>query len=378
MCHQGAWRCIAVYDQHNISIGLIMSELRPELSPAKDDCDWFKEMPINQSTHFPGRTDYSVTVESLDKSLVVSKVGLTSVSYVCFRALLSGGDMAAPRREVLLFLVVALLVSCGAAPTVILYRVPEEQPPNTLIGSLAADQGLPHTGHLYKLEVGSPYLQVDDKTGYIYTTDIPIDREMLKDCRNCQKCFLEFKVSITDTVKGISTGPRMIDGRIEVLDINDNTPQFSSPNLMLSISENTHIGAVFYIPLATDRDSGANGVAEYTLTAGPDANQLFTLQVALDLDEKHPQLVIMGNLDREKKDSYDLNISVLDGGKPARASSALLRVTVTDQNDNTPKFERSHYEAKLLENSPLGHSILQVRGRGSVSTQKKQNKRKNM
>lgn len=268
------------------------------------------------------------------------------------------------RWEVPLFLTAVLLVSCGAAPTDILYRVPEEQPPNTLIGSLAADQGLPDTGHLYKLEVGSPYLRVDGKTGDIYTTEIPIDREQLRDCRNLfegDKCFLEFEVSITDMVKGIGSGPRLIEGRIEVLDINDNTPQFSSPILTLSIPENTHIGALFSISMATDKDSGTNGVAEYSLTAGPDADQLFSLQVAVDSDEKLPQLVVMGNLDREKKDSYDLNIRVVDGGKPARASSALLRVTVTDQNDNAPKFEKSHYEAELPENSPQGHSVLQVR-----------------
>ncbi|KAE8286419.1 Protocadherin-1 Cadherin-like protein 1 Protocadherin-42 [Larimichthys crocea] len=257
---------------------------------------------------------------------------------LCQRAVLSGGDMAALRWEVLVFVAVVLLVSCGAAPSDILYRVPEEQPPNTLIGSLAADRGLPDTGHLYKLET-------------------------MRDCRNPfdEKCFLEFEVSITDMVKGIGSGPRLIEGRIEVLDINDNTPQFSSPILTLSIPENTHIGALFSIPMATDRDSGTNGVAEYSLSTGPDADQLFSLQVAVDTDEKLPQLVVMGNLDREKKDSYDLNIRVVDGGKPPRASSALLRVTVTDQNDNAPKFERNHYEAELPESSPQGHSVLQVR-----------------
>ncbi|CAL9692663.1 unnamed protein product [Knipowitschia caucasica] len=266
----------------------------------------------------------------------------------------------------LLLLLSAMLfwTHSSAAPTDILYRVPEEQPPNSLIGSLASDQGLPDSGHLYKLEVGAPYLRVDGKTGDIYTTEIPIDRETLKDCRNLfddDKCFLEFEVSITDMVKGIGSGPRLIEGRIEVLDINDNTPQFASPVLTLSIPENTHVGALFSIPMATDKDSGVNGVERYTLSTRDDFEQLFSLQVAMDSDEKVPQLVVMGNLDREVKESYDMNILVVDGGAEERQSSALLRVIITDQNDNAPKFEKSHYEANLQENSPLGHSVVQVR-----------------
>uniref|UniRef100_G3UEF6 Cadherin domain-containing protein n=1 Tax=Loxodonta africana TaxID=9785 RepID=G3UEF6_LOXAF len=74
---------------------------------------------------------------------------------------------------------------------------------------------------------------------------------------------------------------------------------------------------------------------------------------------------MMGNLDRERWDSYDLTIKVQDGGSPPRASSALLRVTVLDTNDNAPKFERPSYEAELSENSPIGHSVIQVKANDS-------------
>lgn len=262
--------------------------------------------------------------------------------------------------QVVLFWLLALHSDTVTGST--LYRVQEEQPPNTLIGSLAADRGLPDSGHLYKLEVGAPYLRVDGKTGDIFTTEIPIDRETLKDCRSLSKgklCYLEFEVSVTDLIQNQS--PRLIEGRIEVQDINDNTPQFPSSVLTISVPENTIMGALFSIPLATDRDSERNGVAEYALTAGPDAATLFGLQVAEDRGGKLPQLIVLGNLDREFKDSYDLTIKAVDGGNPQRYSSALLRVVVTDANDNAPKFEKSTYESEVSENSPTGHSILQVR-----------------
>lgn len=257
---------------------------------------------------------------------------------------------------------VLLLLLGRSADGSILYRVQEEQPPNTLIGSLAADRGLPDSGHLYKLEVGSPYLRVEGKTGDIFTTEIPIDRETLRDCRSMVKgkpCYLEFEVSVTDLIQNLS--PRLIEGRIEVQDINDNTPQFPSSVLTISVPENTIMGALFSIPLATDRDSDRNGVADYALTAGPDAATLFGLQVADDRGGKLPQLIVIGNLDRELKDSYDLTIKAVDGGNPQRYSSALLRVIVTDANDNAPKFEKSMYEAEVSENSPMGHSVLQVK-----------------
>ncbi|NWQ81794.1 PCDH1 protein, partial [Columbina picui] len=184
--------------------------------------------------------------------------------------------------------------------TRVVYKVQEEQPPNTLIGSLASDYGFPDVGHLYKLEVGAPYLRVDGKTGDIYTTETSIDRESLRECQYLlpgEPCFLEFEVSITDLI--LNSSPRLLEGQIEVLDINDNTPNFASPVLTLSIPENTNIGTLFPIPLAMDRDSGPNGVASYELTAGPEAQELFGLQVAEDQDEKQPQLIVMGNLDRE-------------------------------------------------------------------------------
>lgn len=244
--------------------------------------------------------------------------------------------------------------------TRVVYKVQEEQPPNTLIGSLAADYGFPDVGHLYKLEVGAPYLRVDGKTGDIYTTETSIDRESLRECQHLfpgDPCFLEFEVSITDLM---NNSPRLLEGQIEVMDINDNTPNFASPVITLAIPENTNIGSLFPIPLAMDRDAGANGVASYELMPGSDAQKLFGLQVAEDQDEKQPQLIVMGNLDREQSESYDLTIRVQDGGSPPRASSALLRITILDMNDNAPKFEKPLYEAELSENSPIGHSILQV------------------
>ncbi|TKS92901.1 Protocadherin-7 Brain-heart protocadherin [Collichthys lucidus] len=95
---------------------------------------------------------------------------------------------------------------------------------------------------------------------------------------------------------------------------------------------------------------------------GASRSSVFELQVADTTDgEKQPQLIIKGALDREQRDSYELTLRVRDGGDPPRSSQAILRVMITDVNDNSPRFEKSVYEADLPENSSPGAPILQLK-----------------
>ena len=63
-------------------------------------------------------------------------------------------------------------------------------------------------------------------------------------------------------------------------------------------------------------------------------------------------------LDRESKDNYDLTLTVTDSG--LLASSVPLRITITDENDNSPTFNPDSYVANIVENSTVGFSILTV------------------
>ncbi|XP_072368915.1 protocadherin-1-like isoform X3 [Scyliorhinus torazame] len=237
------------------------------------------------------------------------------------------------------------------------FSLPEEQPPNTLIGNPGETLGLEKNNRLFKLEIGKPFLRVDETGGNLYTTETPIDREDMS-CESPMECFLEFEISVTDTL--YYTVPVLVEGKVLIVDINDNTPSFSSPVISISIPEHTNAGTIVNIPTATDRDAGTNGVASYEVL-GTETHGLFSLQVAEEHGEKLPQLIVTGRLDREQRDTYDLTIRVVDGGKPPRTSTAILRIAVLDINDNAPKFERSSYEGTVEENSPVGTSILQVR-----------------
>ena len=55
-----------------------------------------------------------------------------------------------------------------------------------------------------------------------------------------------------------------------------------------------------------------------------------------------------GGLDRETKDNYLMTVVATDGG--GRRSGASLTITVTDINDQTPRFQ-GNYSTKVKENS---------------------------
>uniref|UniRef100_H3BYS3 Protocadherin 7 n=1 Tax=Tetraodon nigroviridis TaxID=99883 RepID=H3BYS3_TETNG len=247
-----------------------------------------------------------------------------------------------------------------AAKQVLRYRLAEEGPADVRVGNVAADLGIVAvSGEVtFTLESGSEFFKIDNITGELSTNERRIDREKLQQCQMIfdeNECFIDFEVSVIGPAQ---SWVDLFEGKVIILDINDNTPSFPSPVLTLSVEENRPIGTLYLLPTATDRDFGRNGIERYELIQ---ESSVFELQVADTTDgEKLPQLIIKGALDREQRDSY-LTLRVRDGGDPPRSSQAILRVMITDVNDNSPRFEKSVYEADLPENSPPGSPILQLK-----------------
>ncbi|XP_006876312.1 PREDICTED: protocadherin-7-like isoform X2 [Chrysochloris asiatica] len=308
-----------------------------------------------------------------------------------------------------------LSLSLAAAKQLLRYRLAEEGPADVRIGNVASDLGIvTGSGEVtFSLESGSEYLKIDNLTGELSTSERRIDREKLPQCQMIfdeNECFLDFEVSV---IGPSQSWVDLFEGRVIVLDINDNTPTFPSPVLTLTVEENRPVGTLYLLPTATDRDFGRNGIERYELLQEPGGgggegrragsadsapypggggngassgsgqgnskrrldppesgggtnpggrSSVFELQVADTPDgEKQPQLIVKGALDREQRDSYELTLRVRDGGDPPRSSQAILRVLITDVNDNSPRFEKSVYEADLAENSAPGTPILQLR-----------------
>lgn len=254
-----------------------------------------------------------------------------------------------------LYLLACCLISCAAAQgQVVEYSIAEETAPGAPVGNIARDLGLEpaslpsRKGRLVGGGPGPAYLRLEAASGALAVGE-PADREAI--CGLQPSCSLSYELVLENPLE-------LHKLRLRVLDVNDHAPRFLLPEHHLSVAEFLAAGARFALPSAHDPDEGANGVQRYALS--PDPHFGLVMQARAD-GSSYPELVLEQPLDREQQATHRLALTALDGGSPARSGSAQVVVTVLDTNDNAPVFERSVYRTSVLENSPEGTPVTQVR-----------------
>ncbi|XP_053319443.1 protocadherin gamma-C5-like isoform X41 [Spea bombifrons] len=254
------------------------------------------------------------------------------------------------KRQVLCFF---FLCSWGWGSGQLRYSVVEESEPGTLVGNLAQDLGL----QIYdipkrRLRMGSEesrkYFAVNWENGAL-TVNGNIDRESL--CGSTSICLLPAEVVIESPLEL----HRLV---IEIRDINDNSPIFTTAERTIKILELlANPGATFHLEGAHDLDVGANGIQQYKLNP----NGYFSLSVKTRKDGTLiPELVLEKALDREELSEHHLILTAVDGGNPPRTGTSEIHVIVLDLNDNAPTFEKSLFKISVLENVPLNTVLLQL------------------
>ena len=96
--------------------------------------------------------------------------------------------------------------------------------------------------------VEGPYLSINEESGEVLVTAIPIDHEVHRN----------ITVQITAKDLGISPLQQTIEFTIIVNDLNDNTPVFNESTYISSVLENSGNGTLVDTVFATDFDSGTN------------------------------------------------------------------------------------------------------------------------
>ena len=127
---------------------------------------------------------------------------------------------------------------------------------------------------------------------------------------------------------------------VNVIDDNDNPPEFTFPNYTASIKENKYEGYIVVQVQAKDADAGQNGKVSYYLH--PDEKGNFSI------NEETGLITAAKSFDRENLSSYEFPVFAIDAGSPQMSSSAMIYVTIEDENDNDPVFEKD-YEFPVQE-----------------------------
>ncbi|XP_051869367.1 protocadherin gamma-A11-like isoform X19 [Pristis pectinata] len=245
-----------------------------------------------------------------------------------------------------------LVLSWNLVSGQIRYSIPEELQLGAFVGNIAADVGLDVeqlSARNFRI-VPSPrkqYLYVKLDKGVLLVNQ-KIDREQI--CGSAPDCALTLETVIDDPLN-------VYHIEVEILDINDNAPQFPKNEFHLEISELAAPGSRFPLESAYDPDVGTNSLQTYRLAT----NQYFVLDVqSRSGDSKLPVLVMERTPDREHQSTLQLLLTALDGGIPERSGTAQIIIRILDANDNVPTFSQALYRVRLLENVPLGTLVIKV------------------
>ncbi|RWS31489.1 cadherin-23-like protein [Leptotrombidium deliense] len=150
---------------------------------------------------------------------------------------------------------------------------------------------------------------------------------------------------------------------ITVQDINDNSPIFSKDVYEASVSESAVWPKTIITLQATDKDSDEYGRIEYTVSG--DGSELF------EINKNTGTLSVKkgSTLDRETKSAYNLQVTATDNNRDEtnsqstnlsttqRKTSVFVKITLTDINDNPPKFSEKKYESIIPENIAIGSKV---------------------
>ncbi|XP_029297691.1 protocadherin gamma-A1-like [Cottoperca gobio] len=185
--------------------------------------------------------------------------------------------------------------------------------------------------------------KIDANTGVLTLTG-NVDYEKRK--------LYELDVQVSDQ-GGLSDACKVI---VDVTDTNDNPPSINIMSISNTVSENMKPGTVVTMLNIQDADSSDNGKVMCVLNKNipfaikSTTNNFFTV-------------ITDSELDREISSHYNITVTCSDEGVPSLSSSVTLTLQISDVNDNAPVFERSSYEANIVENNTPGLSIFTVRAR---------------
>ncbi|XP_071982915.1 cadherin EGF LAG seven-pass G-type receptor 3 isoform X3 [Engystomops pustulosus] len=187
--------------------------------------------------------------------------------------------------------------------------------------------------------------EIDARSGLITTSGL-VDREKRE----------KYSLIVEASDQGRDPGPRSSTVKVEitVLDENDNVPQFSEKRYIVQVREDIKPHTEIIRVTATDFDKDNNAVIHYNLISGNSRGQF-------SIDSMNGAIQVTSPLDFETEREYTLKVRAQDSGRPPLSNNTgLVSVQVIDINDHAPIFVSTPFQVNVLENVPLGHSVIHI------------------
>uniref|UniRef100_A0A671LFV9 FAT atypical cadherin 1b n=1 Tax=Sinocyclocheilus anshuiensis TaxID=1608454 RepID=A0A671LFV9_9TELE len=229
-----------------------------------------------------------------------------------------------------------------STPTVI--EVKEDLPVGTSVALLrAADSDSGFNGKLLFVISGGDFdscFMIESDTGWLKVFE-PLDRETTD--------HYTLNITVYDLGLPQKSSSHMVN--VNILDVNDNSPEFLQSEYSVDISEDTGMATDIIQLEAKDNDLGVNGMVRYSF---------FTKTNKFVIHEETGIVTVMGPLDREANPSFVLKVAAFDAAtdEPKTVSTALLYINLKDVNDNAPTFIPQQYHIRVREDIPVGTLVL--------------------
>lgn len=153
----------------------------------------------------------------------------------------------------------------------------------------------------------------------------------------------QYKLTITASDGGTPTLSSQTHLTIDVLDVNDNPPVFTSRVYARTMSEGVAVGTIVITVQANDADIGLSGQVRYQILHG-NAGGLF------EIDDVTGAIRLAKPLNRETNAAIKLTVIAKDQGKDKQLSDqAEVEIVVTDVNDNAPIIRPRKMKASVPE-----------------------------
>ncbi|XP_001508274.2 cadherin-10 isoform X1 [Ornithorhynchus anatinus] len=189
---------------------------------------------------------------------------------------------------------------------------------------------------------------IDEKTGDIHATR-RIDRE--------EKAFYTLRAQAINrrTLRPVEPESEFV---IKIHDINDNEPTFPEEIYAASVPEMSVVGTSVVQVTATDADDPSYGNSARIIYSILQGQPYFSVEPETGIIR-----TALPNMNRENREQYQVVIQAKDmGGQMGGLSgTTTVNITLTDVNDNPPRFPQNTVHLRVPESSSVGTAVGSVK-----------------